>query len=1362
MKHREYKNSIIDMCNGKYINKFIRDKFQCTNGNRFRKCEVKIDKTNEEDIKTLSHTKCNRSQRCLEHKSIVQSSRKNNTLFYSKFAFHRLINLMIVLLFIACTIVNGQQQLEFRQKTRNTDIFSAHKTHAVIQPIIFDGTNQREILSTTRQTNGEHAPHVVLEYTHLDRAIAVDLFLTRHLLTDRHFLQSQNANGSKNIQTFNRTNSNLCHYQGRIRHNPKSKVAISTCNGLSGMVYDGNDTYFIHPNDIGALHESHYIFSQSDLNETNPMMKNSIFTDPIVMKETTQKKFKRSVTETTTVREPYNANRQSSFVELVIVVDNDVFKKMDENLDKVHNYCKDIANIINSLYVPLNIFIALVGVVVWTEKNEIELSNDGDKTLKNFLNYRRKTLIKDHPNDNAQLLTQVQFDGGVVGKALKGPICTFEFSGGVSTYHSAIVSVVATTIAHEMGHNFGMEHDTPDCKCPDDRCIMSASSSSIAPTHWSECSIHQLNLAIHQGMNHCLKNMPKHLFDPPSCGNGFVETGEECDCGLPSVCKNTCCDPYACKLRSNATCAMGKCCDLATCQPQLAGTECRSSLGECDLPEYCDGSNEFCPMDYFKQDAEECEGGKAYCYKGTCKSRDDQCKLLWGPSGKSSEQCYEKNKEGTRHGNCGFNRTGGVFNACAKENVFCGMLQCRHLNERLEFGLESVAVLSHSFITYGGNVIACRTAVIDLGIETVDPGLAPDGSKCDSGKMCVNQKCIAINTLRNEGKVKTCENDCNKHGVCDNMGHCHCDKGFAPPFCDSPGPGGSIHSGPATNPYDGYGFVRVMYVFFLGVVPFIALSLFLFYYWRQNRPWFITQASANDLKVSVHHYPDRPAPPPPPPNAPSSNQLSPSSTDDMSATLLKANEANEDPIKRELFGNFKGFSLKPLPMSKPNIVGASNVAYVHPVAKAETTSEQCIPMRAAPLPPSNSPKKSQIKSSPISNPKSSPSSFRYQNLNTSTNKTPETPIEVRLFAKERPKISHPVLENSTCSVKELIATANANQNSQKNFNTLPKNNHVEQKIAQKPSDSQTTLKRALIDKNIVKKLDISAPVKAVTFGRSQSMRSPSSEKSPVKRNVLASGSMRHPSGIKRLNSVDRPKNPPPPRPANLPNSATSSLRNIYSNLNDDVGTQSIDNSTDNIYCVIEDVKEPSPPPTNGLLNEIVNEIGNRNKNSIYSTTKKNTAPKNVGNQRTTYENINQSLRTNTSRLVDDKEMVPGSNNIYMNTASVVEQPHVQKSNNVTNPIENAHKPNVNSIVKKISYNSMHPGTAKSFPAVKPAIATKPSIAEQKKSTSKETSQSSMPKVAGSNVTKMANSGKATINPTSNVRAMHKRFENRKT
>lgn len=56
--------------------------------------------------------------------------------------------------------------------------------------------------------------------------------------------------------------------------------------------------------------------------------------------------------------------------------------------------------------------------------------------------------------------SKFSFDNGVVGKALKGPICTYEYSGGVNTDHSPVIGLVATTIAHEMGHNFGKKSKT--------------------------------------------------------------------------------------------------------------------------------------------------------------------------------------------------------------------------------------------------------------------------------------------------------------------------------------------------------------------------------------------------------------------------------------------------------------------------------------------------------------------------------------------------------------------------------------------------------------------------------------------------------------------------------------------------------------------------------------------------------------------------------------------------------------------------------------------------------------------------------------------------------------------------------------
>ena len=57
------------------------------------------------------------------------------------------------------------------------------------------------------------------------------------------------------------------------------------------------------------------------------------------------------------------------------------------------------------LYRPLNIYVALVGVEVWVDKDKIDIVKDADKTMNNFLDYRRTNISPKYRNDNAQLIT---------------------------------------------------------------------------------------------------------------------------------------------------------------------------------------------------------------------------------------------------------------------------------------------------------------------------------------------------------------------------------------------------------------------------------------------------------------------------------------------------------------------------------------------------------------------------------------------------------------------------------------------------------------------------------------------------------------------------------------------------------------------------------------------------------------------------------------------------------------------------------------------------------------------------------------------------------------------------------------------
>lgn len=58
----------------------------------------------------------------------------------------------------------------------------------------------------------------------------------------------------------------MCHYKGKIRGVPDSWVRLSTCDGISGVFYDGKEMHYVEKADNN---DTHVVYKHSDLAEHN-------------------------------------------------------------------------------------------------------------------------------------------------------------------------------------------------------------------------------------------------------------------------------------------------------------------------------------------------------------------------------------------------------------------------------------------------------------------------------------------------------------------------------------------------------------------------------------------------------------------------------------------------------------------------------------------------------------------------------------------------------------------------------------------------------------------------------------------------------------------------------------------------------------------------------------------------------------------------------------------------------------------------------------------------------------------------------------------------------------------------------------
>ncbi|XP_029102805.1 disintegrin and metalloproteinase domain-containing protein 11-like isoform X3 [Scleropages formosus] len=311
-------------------------------------------------------------------------------------------------------------------------------------------------------------------------------------------------------------------------------------------------------------------------------------------------------------------------------------------------------------------------------------------------------------------------------------------------------------------------------------------SPGKSPPHTETREAAELNMCV-------LFSVPPYddaqLLDPPECGNGFAETGEECDCGSQVECSRSggaCCKK--CTLTHDAMCSNGLCC--RSCKYEQRGVVCREAVNDCDLPETCAGDSSQCPHNVHKLDGYLCENGQGRCYGGRCKTRHGQCRELWGHDA-ADRLCYEKlNTEGTEKGNCGRDAAGQSWVPCSKQDVLCGFLLCLNMTARPKFGELQGDVTSHTMY-HQSKYLDCRGghAVLEDGS---DLGYVEDGTPCGPNMMCLERRCLPLSAFNlsscpgssgPSGPSGSGSRTCSYHGTCSNEVKCICERDYTGKDC---------------------------------------------------------------------------------------------------------------------------------------------------------------------------------------------------------------------------------------------------------------------------------------------------------------------------------------------------------------------------------------------------------------------------------------------------------------------------------------------------------------------------------------------------------------------------------------------------
>ncbi|XP_020854577.1 disintegrin and metalloproteinase domain-containing protein 30-like [Phascolarctos cinereus] len=564
-----------------------------------------------------------------------------------------------------------------------------------------------------------------------------------------------------------------CSYGGYVEGSPDSLATLNTCfGGLRGIV-----------NMNGSLYQMEPLKDSTKFEHVLYRLKKEVRADRTcqAIDEETAPRFADDQNLEISAKFSWTTYLHLKYIESFLVISNGRYQLLGSNMTACIKEGFTLIALADMVFQGLNCRVYLEGIEVWSDQDKINIKDSKeDKIYEDFMKYKEKQLDHRDESDWAHLIVSKE----ISTKAKVGGICDKGNSASVSSLSQENLSG-SNEFLHALGHIVGMKDDEDGCECQGpDRCLMDKNPGDGG---FSNCSYTEYFEKI-ATYGRCMSNVPTLGKRKISvCGDKVVEGDEQCDCGTPKDCEqDKCCEP-TCKLKARATCGSGLCC--YNCRFRLAGKLCRAKNSECDLEEYCNGTSEHCPEDTYIQDGTLCSH-YGYCFNGFCSSRNQQCKNLFGHSSTSGPlACYQEANRGDRFGNCGI--ITGVYSKCEPDNVLCGRLQC--VNIKIVPVMAEHYTVVMNFVSQGN--LTCWGTDYHAPMSTMklsDIGEVKEGTACGEGFLCINKTCTNMNVLNFDCTV----DKCTKRGICNNNRNCHCNYGWAPPFCKKYGYGGSIDSGP--------------------------------------------------------------------------------------------------------------------------------------------------------------------------------------------------------------------------------------------------------------------------------------------------------------------------------------------------------------------------------------------------------------------------------------------------------------------------------------------------------------------------------------------------------------------------------------